>query len=109
MKDLERLHHRCFPRKPSKLPADMTVYVDGETVFDKGSTIVENLSLSGALLTRIQTKKASFPLRPFLIHLRFKNKNYRGIRAVCRAVRLSVVDGELKVGVSFVEFSVSVE
>jgi hypothetical protein len=108
MKDKERVHRRCFPRKEARLTADLVIFTGKEKVYDTGFVIVEDVSLSGALLSKIKTVKASLPIKPFYMELHFKDKEYEGIHVVAQPVRFVVSDGALKLGVSFTEFSVSV-
>lgn len=109
MREKDRTYRRCFPRKAARLAADIIIFVGKGKVYDSGFAMVENVSLSGALLSKIKTVKDSLPLKPFYLELHFKDKEYEGIHLVAQPVRFVVADGMLKLGVSFTEFSVSVD
>ena len=49
--------------------------------------LIRDVSLRGALLTRIKLKKAVLPASSFKVRLTFSSAKYKGIGALCRPIR----------------------
>lgn len=62
-------HHRRHPRRVVMAAVDVNVYRRDGTLHDRGSAVVKDLSLSGALLIAFTTPRRSIPLGPVTIGL----------------------------------------
>ncbi|MFN3487188.1 MAG: hypothetical protein ACK44W_17115, partial [Planctomycetota bacterium] len=80
---------------------------DGK-VFTRGTAVIRDVSLKGALLGRLRLRKPFLPIRPFRIRLAFRTPRYRGIGALCRPVRFGA-GADFELGVEFEDFWASAE
>ena len=94
---------RQWTRRDVRIPAEVEVLLRDGKVFTRGTGIIRNISLKGALLGRLVLKKQYLPAQWFRVKLRFRSAKYRGIGALCRPVRFGVGD-EFEIAVRFEDF-----
>jgi hypothetical protein len=82
-----RRYFRRWVRNEVDLPAKVEILLSGGKKFTEGSAVIRDVSLRGALLTRIELKKRCLPASSFRVKLTFSSKKYRGIGALCRPIR----------------------
>lgn len=98
-----RLYRREWLRNVVRIPADVDVVLEkGKRLFTSGTGEIRDISLKGARLVNLRLKKASLPLVPFHLHLRFRGKRYDGIEARC-VPRRFVLGNVPELGVQFVD------
>jgi hypothetical protein len=71
--DLSRLkhtHHRRHVRKSAMIAVELSVYRADGGLFDRGTAVVSNISVSGAFLIALVLSRQSIPLGPHMIGLR---------------------------------------
>ncbi|HZE97243.1 MAG TPA: hypothetical protein VE981_09460 [Planctomycetota bacterium] len=82
-----RRYFRRWVRNEVHLPAKVEILtLVGKKVND-GSAVVRDVSLRGALLTRIKLKKKVLPASAFRVRVTFTSDKYKGIGALCRPIR----------------------
>ncbi len=64
------LHFRRHPRRKIMAAVDLSIYRADGTVHDRGSAVVKDLSLSGALLIAVAIPRRSIPVGPVTVGLR---------------------------------------
>lgn len=102
-----RKYYRKWSRKEVLVPSEIMLLVDGDRVFDRGVAQIKDISMKGALLSKLQLKKMVLPMKPFTIRLRFSGKRYKGICAICKPVRFAG-ESEFELGVEFQHWWVEV-
>ena len=100
--DMSQDHRRVYRRNEVNMPAFLTVLNQDERVYTRGTALVKNLSMQGALLTNLKLRRGAFPANGFIILLRMKGPKVSGVRARCRPVRFTK-GRELGLGVEFDE------
>ncbi len=102
---IRRPFKREYGRSDVNSPCELTVTLEDGKIFDSGEALVRNLSVGGALITRIRTTRQMLPLQNFTFLLKFLDvPSLEGIVGECELVRLagSTEDGEPEVGVRFI-------
>lgn len=94
---------REWSRQKLNVPAEVEVVLASGRVFTSGKAMVRDISFQGARLGRIVLRKPILPARPFKIRLSFRDRERRGIAAMCRPVRFGQGE-EFELGVEFEEF-----
>ena len=82
-----RRYFRRWARNEVHLPAKLEILTAAGKKFTEGSTVIRDVSLRGALLTKIKLKKSSLPASNFRVRLTFSSPKYKGIGAICRPIR----------------------
>ena len=82
-----RRYFRRWGRNEVNLPAKVEILTPDGKRFTDGSAVIRDVSLRGALLTRIKLKKAVLPASSFKVRLTFSSAKYKGIGALCRPIR----------------------
>jgi len=98
-----RRYFRRWARNEVDLPAKIEILTAAGKKFTEGSAIIRDVSLRGALLTKIKLKKPSFPAANFRVRLTFSSAKYKGIGAICRPIRFGRGD-EFQLAVEFEDF-----
>jgi len=98
-----RRYFRRWVRNEVDLPAKVEILLDGGKKFTDGSAIIRDVSLRGALLTRIELKKRCLPASSFRVRLTFSSAKYRGIGALCRPIRFGR-GADFELAVEFEDF-----
>jgi len=104
--DLSRLkhpHHRDHRRKQVALPLELTVYLENGVVFDRGTAILLDISLSGALLSAIVLPQHAIPLTPHTIGLRMLEGPLKDLEIIGRPVRFSNAGPSINLAVEFLK------
>jgi len=82
-----RRYFRRWVRNEVDLPAKVEILTAAGKKVNEGSAVIRDVSLRGALLTRIKLKKSVLPAQAFRVRLTFNSAKYRGIGALCRPIR----------------------
>jgi hypothetical protein len=98
-----RRYFRRWVRNEVDLPARLEILVSGKKVFTRGTAVVRDVSLRGALLTRIKLRKACLPARAFWVRLTFTSAKYKGIGALARPIRFGRGEA-FELAVEFMDF-----
>jgi transcriptional regulator with XRE-family HTH domain len=103
--DFSRLkyqHRRPHPRKEMAVPLELYIYKADGSLFDKGSALVKDISLSGAMLTGVMLPQQSIPLRPHTIGLRLLEGPLKDVEIIGRPVRLTHSGNEINLAIEFI-------
>jgi hypothetical protein len=98
-----RRYFRRWVRNEVDLPAKVEILTTAGKKVNGGSAIIRDVSLRGALLTRIKLKKAVLPAASFQVKLTFSSDKYKGIGALCRPIRFGR-GTDFELAVEFVDF-----
>lgn len=104
--DHMRAHYRETRRTASEIPCDIRIVLNDGSTFDTGTGVVENVSPSGALITRLKISTGCFPAGPFKLMLVLKNEEYKGILIEATPIRFA--HEPAGIGVKFEEIGVQV-
>ena len=96
-------HGRREPRKELSMPLEISIYrIDG-TLYDRGSAMARNVSLSGALLSAMVLPHQNLPLIPHTIGIRLLDGPFKDVEIMGRSVRISGGREDLNLAVEFLE------
>jgi len=98
-----RRYFRRWVRNEVHLPAKIEILTLKGKKFTEGTAVIRDVSLRGALLTRIKLKKAFLPASSFRVRLTFSSPKYRGIGAICRPIRFGR-GADFELAVEFEDF-----
>lgn len=98
-----RRYFRRWVRNELNLPAKVEILGPAGKKVNEGTTVIRDVSLRGALLTRIKLKKPVLPASTFQVRLTFSPEKYKGIGALCRPIRFGR-GSEFELAVEFVDF-----
>jgi hypothetical protein len=98
-----RRYFRRWARNEVNIPAKIEILTAKGKKFTEGTAIIRDVSLRGALLTRIKLKKPTLPAANFRVRLTFSSAKYKGIGAICRPIRFGRGD-EFQLAVEFEDF-----
>jgi len=98
---LKHAHRRADARKDSSLPVELTIYNSDGSVFDRGTAIARNVSLSGALLTAMVLPQCALPLKACTIGMRGLDGALEGLEIVGRPVRMKGGEGDFNLALEF--------
>ncbi len=82
-----RRYFRRWVRNEVHLPAKVEILTSDGKKFTSGKAVIRDVSLRGALLSKIVLKKGCLPARNFRVRLLFSSAKYKGIGALCRPIR----------------------
>jgi CheY-like chemotaxis protein len=98
-------HQRMWPRIPLGLPANVEVFLsDTPDNKEEGNTIIDNISLGGAYLSKINLSKNQIPFGSIRLMLNINNPPFEDLNEECKVVRLHS-NGSLNAGVQFVDLN----
>jgi len=86
---LKHEHRRRHPRKVVNLPVELSVYAKGGALYDRGTAVLRDVSLSGALLQALVLPGMKLPAGPFTLGIRVLQGPLRKTEIRGRPVRLS--------------------
>lgn len=98
---LKHSHKRVHARRDVALPLELTIYTADGTLFDRGTAVVKNISLSGALLSALVLPRQSFPLVPHTIGIRLLEGPLKDVEILSRPVRFAPRAEGLDLAVEF--------
>jgi|GEM_PF-2235175 len=98
--------YRSTTRKKLRLRCDVEILLRNKRLFDSGKATILDLSATGVFLSNFSLQHKSFPTKPFVLRLRFRNKDFRGITLICEPVRISMTNGKFGLGLKFQDISV---
>jgi len=98
-----RRYFRRWVRNEVDLPAKVEILTLAGKKVNDGSAIIRDVSLRGALLTRIKLKKSVLPASSFQVKVTFSSDKYKGIGALCRPIRFGR-GSDFELAVEFVDF-----
>ena len=100
--------YRAAKRTKVRLRCDVEIILRNNRLVDVGRATIFDLSASGALLSNFSLRHKVFPVKPFLLRLKFRNKDFRGITLLCEPVRIATMNGNFAFGVRFRDIMVDV-
>lgn len=83
---LKYAHRRLHPRKEISVPVELSIYVEGGQLFDRGTALLQEASLSGAKLSAIVLSRRAIPTKPHTISIRLP-EILKGVEILGRPVR----------------------
>ncbi len=96
---------RRWPRITINIPANVRVYnVNKPNLYNPGKGIIENISLGGAYLTKVQLSNGSIPGDTFRFLLEVNQPLMKNWKAESKVLRLQF-DGDTTAGIKFVNIS----
>jgi hypothetical protein len=98
-----RRYFRRWVRNKVDLAAKIEILTAAGKKFTEGSAVIRDVSLRGALLSRIKLKKPILPAASFRVRLTFSSPKYKGIGAICRPIRFGRGE-EFELAVEFEDF-----
>lgn len=101
--------YRSAKRKKVRLRCDVEIILRNNRLVDVGRATIFDLSASGAFLSNFSLRHKVFPVKPFLLRLKFRNKDFRGITLLCEPVRIAIMNGNFAFGVRFKDIMVRVD
>jgi hypothetical protein len=104
--DLDRLKHshlRRDERRNPMIPVEFSVYRPDGALYDRGTAVVRNLSVSGALLIALVLSRQAIPLTPHTIGLRPLGTPAPMPELLGRAVRFDYAGSSLGLAVEFLK------
>ena len=104
---IRRPFRREYGRTVINARSHVTILLKNGRVFDEGRCLVRNISVGGALLSKLRLKKMVLPLANFTIALRISGeRSIKDLKGECEIVRLAATDtGEPELGVKFVNLT----
>jgi len=98
-----RRYFRRWGRNEVNIPAKLEILSASGKKFTEGTAVIRDVSLRGALLTRIKLKKQVLPAANFSLRLTFSSAKYLVIGALFRPIRFGRGD-EFQLAVEFDDF-----
>jgi hypothetical protein len=98
-----RRYFRRWARNEVHLPAKIEILTTAGKKFTEGTATIRDVSLRGALLTKIKLKKGLLPAASFRVRLTFSSAKYKGIGAIARPIRFGRGDA-FELAVEFEDF-----
>jgi transcriptional regulator with XRE-family HTH domain len=94
-------HRRRHPRKRASIPLELSIYSAEGVLEQKGSAIIQDLSLNGAQLGGIVLPQQVIPIRPHFIGIRLLDGPLKEVELRCRLVRFLETQRGFDIGVEF--------
>jgi hypothetical protein len=91
---------RRATRRDVRIAADVEIILRSGKRFSKGTAIIRNVSLRGALIGKLVLRKRVLPAEWFRIRVEFRSRDYRGVGALCKPVRFGG-GSEFEIAVEF--------
>ena len=88
-------------RKKAGIRGRLKIVIGTNTVWDEGTVDVEEISVSGMLLKKFDTRKQTLPFDRFRCDVEIIGSKLKGFRARCRVVRFSNDEDEFALAVKF--------
>ncbi len=99
---LKHQHRREHRRRPADFRLELSIYLADGTLFVRGTAVMRDLSLSGALLSRMRLSATSgIPLEPHTIGLRLLEGPLKDLELQSRPVRFLQRKGVICLAVAF--------
>lgn len=94
-------NRRHSPRKKAAIRANVSIVIGTNTLYDRGTCEIHEMSGSGMLLKNFRTRKSSLPMDRFKIDLHVVAGPLRGLRARTQVVRFSNNQSEFAIAVAY--------
>jgi hypothetical protein len=94
-------NRRHSPRKKAAIRANVSLLIGSNTLYDRGTCEIHEMSGSGMLLKNFQTRKGTLPLDRFRIDLQVTGGPLRGVEARTHLVRFSNHQSEFAIAVAY--------
>jgi transcriptional regulator with XRE-family HTH domain len=98
---LKYFHRRRHPRKSLGLPVALSIYLEDGTLFDQGTGILKEVSLSGAQLSAIVLPGKALPTLPHSIGVRVPDGALKDLEVRGIPLRFELLDGSVGLAVEF--------
>ena len=96
-------NRRASPRKACELQAKCRIIIGTNTVWDEGECTISEVSLSGMLLTRLETPKHTLPIDKFRIELEVLTPPLKGLKGRYEVSRFAGADNEFALAIKYVD------
>ncbi|MCX7703400.1 MAG: PilZ domain-containing protein [Planctomycetota bacterium] len=100
--------YRSAGRKKVRLRCDVEVLLRNKRLFTSGKATIQDLSATGVFLSNFALQRKSFPAQPFILRLKFRNKDFRGVTLVCEPIRISTTNGKFGMGLKFQDIMIDI-
>jgi len=94
---------RRHERKECSMRVELSIYLPGGRLFDRGEAVLWNISLSGALLRALLLPRKSLPVEPHLIGIRVLEGPLQSLEVQGRPVRFVHSEDGLHLAIEFVK------
>jgi transcriptional regulator with XRE-family HTH domain len=98
---LKHAHRRRHARKNLGLPVEFSVYLQGGQLFDRGTGVLKEVSLSGARLSAIVLPGTVLPTLPHSVGVRLRIAPDQELEILGHPVRFTEWDGAMGVAIEF--------
>jgi hypothetical protein len=98
---LKYQHRRRSPRKSIAVPIELSIYLDDGKLFDRGTGLLEELSLSGARVNAVVLPGKALPVIPHSIGIRIPAGALKDLEVIGSPVRFSATEGAVGLAVEF--------
>ena len=96
-------HHRHHLRKPISVPLELSIYTGDGQVFDRGTAVMSDISLSGAVLSGIVLPQHAIPVRPHTIGIRVLDGALKDFEIIGRPVRFTHAGNTVSLAIEFLK------
>lgn len=100
---LKHQHRRLHPRREVALPIELSIYLEGGALYDRGTALLQEVSLSGARLTAILLPQRSLPAVPHTLGIRVPDGPLKDVEILGHPVRFSPRGGAFGIAVEFLK------
>src|SRR5450755_346796 len=98
---LKYAQRRRHPRKTLGLPVILSIYLADGKLFDQGTGILKDVSLSGAKLSAIVLPGKALPTLPHSLGVRIPDGPLKDLEVLGTPVRFELLDGSVGLSVEF--------
>lgn len=98
---LKYVHRRRHPRKTLGIPVELSVYLEGGRLLDRGTGILKEVSLSGARLSAVVLPGKALPILPHSIGVRILDGPLKDLEVLGTPVRFELLDESVGLAVEF--------
>jgi transcriptional regulator with XRE-family HTH domain len=98
---LKYFHRRRHSRKSLGLPVVLSIYLEDGKLFDQGTGILKEVSLSGARLSAIVLPGKALPTLPHSIGVRIPDGPLKDLEVLGTPVRFELLDESVGLAVEF--------
>ena len=99
---------RAASRRNVRIRCDIEILMRNMRKFDVGRATVVNVSATGMLLSNFKLPGKVLPVKPFLVRIRFRNRDLAGLTILAEPVRIATTNGRFGLGVRFLKYYVQV-
>jgi transcriptional regulator with XRE-family HTH domain len=98
---LKYQHRRKYPRRSIAIPIELSIYLEGGKLYDRGTGLLQEVSLSGAKLSAVVLPGRAIPIVSHSIGIRIPDGPLKDVEILGHAVRLYPGEGAVGFAVEF--------